>query len=586
MLLCGQAWGQYTTVKQVGAQWLPLRIEWNGGGIAGLDSSDLTCLVRKPSATTLTAFALTSAKFRDEGQGNYSIAVVCSTQGPCIVSLSDSNVTDTVKSGDVLAPYSAFQTGTNLPGDATGMTLCFTSGLNTGECFYIATHDTSAGANTDTIVLAEGTETYWHRPWGASDTIKAGDDFRIFRFNYGFVYSITDSAGAGGGADTADIRIMLATATVQRADSVGTCESLLYGGSSPTDTAAIRTMMLTATIQRADTTGVAETLLAGGSTGSDTTNIKASLATAHGAGSWLTATGFAVAGDAMTLTVAERRAVRDTAWTRSARTLTNWGPDSARAIDGDSTALHLVASTVFRDSLHDWTARDTIFAVTDTVIAVTDTADIRAMLLTARLQRVDTAAYVSTYSPVVGGSNAVRVNALLASDSTALEDVIVSAWTLDYGTERTYGVTSTGGYTTLALPTDSVAIMVQALGYTSAFDTIIVVGADTAAYYLSGVSIPTAPTPSRCVVWGDILGLEDEDSAEVVIYPLPSASPQYSDSALISLKKVRVYSDTLGRWTVDILRGAQIRIEISGTGFRGQGTVPNSVSANFRTFIQ
>lgn len=52
------------------------------------------------------------------------------------------------------------------------------------------------------------------------------------------------------------------------------------------------------------------------------TQVAADLATAHGAGSWATATGFAAAGDAMTLTLGERASVVAAVWGNAARTLT------------------------------------------------------------------------------------------------------------------------------------------------------------------------------------------------------------------------------------------------------------------------
>jgi len=570
MLFCGQAWGQYVTVKQTAKQWLPVRIEWNGGGIAGLDSSDLTCLVRRPSATSLTAFALTSTLWRDEGWGNYSISVICSVSGSAIVSLSDSNVTDSVKSGDVLAPYSAFQTGTNLPGDATGMSLCFTSGLNLGECFYIVTHDTSAGANTDTIVLAEGTETYWHRPWGASDTIKAGDDFKIFRFNFAYVYSVTDSAGAGGGADTADIRAM----------------------------------MLTATIQRADTTGVAETLLAGGSTGSDTTNIKAALATAHGAGSWLTATGFAVPGSAMSLTAGERDSLDNRQHAQAKKDtikhVTEIGDDDNIATKVWSSGTRTLTAFSLLTAFDIWTYATRTLTPTGNAQIAESTWTHSPRTLTAGSGSDTTAigtmldnrygindSTLRTQGVSALGANLLAILALSTADSTPIGGVLATVSDLAFSSAHTWAETNVSGLVRFSLAPDTIGLTAARPTYSTTTDTIIVTGPVTDTLWLAPPPVPIPTSPGRCTVWGDVYNLGTTPSNpryQVMAYVQPGEQPQYSDSAAVSTNKIIATADSTGRWSLELLQGVKIQIEIPVAGVRRVGTVPASTTANYMSF--
>lgn len=102
--------------------------------------------------------------------------------------------------------------------------------------------------------------------------------------------------------------------------------------------------------------------------------IDAVLSLAHGAGNWLTATGFAVAGDAMTLTTAERGSVADKILSRNI----NGGGDGTRTVEEalavlrNKSAISGGTLTVYDtdDATSLWTATVTSSASADPITGV------------------------------------------------------------------------------------------------------------------------------------------------------------------------------------------------------------------------
>ena len=588
MLLCGSAWGQTTLTKQTAPQFVFLKLTWNGLGMSPLQSDTARWQLwhHYPTDTVFNSGrlrTLTSSNWIGLGNGLIAFRDTFAVSGPHVITVRDSVILGIVGTGDATAPVTAFTVNSNLPCDVTGWSVRWRNGKNRGKVFYVCTHDTSAGASVDSIVICESAGTWGAAAWANADSVKTNDTLEFSRIEEAFVVSVMDSAGGGGGGtDTVNIKLALIPPL---ADSMRRIES----DSLPVK--FVGSTVIRDTLDewaKNDTIGFVTNAATGGIT---PTQVESVMAANHGSGSYLTATGFAVPGSAMTLTVAERQAVRDTNWTRPTRTLTNLNTDSVR--NSVLALANAISESVWWGDVGNgphWPcpgidqSNFMLHSIFDT--ACGDAALTHNAFRQIWITHADTVGVVSTYSPSVGGSNNVRVNVLLSTDSTAIEDAIITAWTLDYGTERTYGVTSTGGFTTLTLPTDSIALQVQAWGYTSWFDTISVTAADTVTAYITALAIPSPPSPARCVVWGDVQNIDTSAviSIEVSAQLRGGTLPQYLDSVLITGERVYAVVDSNGRWSIPLIKGAQIWLEIS-TGYRGQGTVPDSVSANYRSFL-
>lgn len=206
LILVGFAGAEITLVKRAAPVWVPIRLAWNGAGLVSLDSSDVTLFRQWPSAAALTEEALTSALWRDEGLGTYGFLCSLSTPGIAKFVVRDSVIKIVVATADNTAPFNAFACSTtvggNIPRDVTRWFIRWTSGRNAGEVYTVATHDTSAGANRDSLVLDEGAESWKGAGWSSVDSIKVGDAASLFRIEVAQVVSVTDSV-VGGGLDSA-----------------------------------------------------------------------------------------------------------------------------------------------------------------------------------------------------------------------------------------------------------------------------------------------------------------------------------------------------------------------------------------------
>ena len=233
MLFCGVAWSQISITKQAAPRWVFLKMEWNGLGMAPLvgDSAHWQAWHHYPTDTVFNSGrlrTLTSANWVGLSNGLVAFKDTFALAGPHVVTIRDSVILGIGVTGDATTPFTAFTVST-LPCDVTGWSARWRNGKNRGKVFYICAHDTSAGASADSLVICENAGSWGAAIWANADSIQANDTLELSRGEWAFVVNALDSS-AGGGADTAAIRAMMLTATIQRADTTGVAETLLAGG--------------------------------------------------------------------------------------------------------------------------------------------------------------------------------------------------------------------------------------------------------------------------------------------------------------------------------------------------------------------
>ena len=573
MLFCGVAWSQISITKQAAPRWVFLKMEWNGLGMAPLvgDSAHWQAWHHYPTDTVFNSGrlrTLTSANWVGLSNGLVAFKDTFALAGPHVVTIRDSVILGIGVTGDATTPFTAFTVST-LPCDVTGWSARWRNGKNRGKVFYICAHDTSAGASADSLVICENAGSWGAAIWANADSIQANDTLELSRGEWAFVVNALDSS-AGGGADTA----------------------------------AIRAMMLTATIQRADTTGVAETLLAGGSTGSDTTNIKAALATAHGAGSWLTATGFAVPGSAMSLTAGERDSLDNRQHAQAKKDtikhVTEIGDDDNIATKVWSSGTRTLTAFSLLTAFDIWTYATRTLTPTGNAQIAESTWTHSPRTLTAGSGSDTTAigtmldnrygindSTLRTQGVSALGANLLAILALSTADSTPIGGVLATVSDLAFSSAHTWAETNVSGLVRFSLAPDTIGLTAARPTYSTTTDTIIVTGPVTDTLWLAPPPVPIPTSPGRCTVWGDVYNLGTTPSNpryQVMAYVQPGEQPQYSDSAAVSTNKIIATADSTGRWSLELLQGVKIQIEIPVAGVRRVGTVPASTTANYMSF--
>jgi len=322
---------QEVVTKQTAPRWVFLRLDWNGLGMAPLvnDSAHWQAWHHYPTDTVFNSGrlrVLTSANWIGLSNGLVAFKDTFAVSGPHVITVRDSVILGIVGTGDATTPFAAFTVNSNLPCDVTGWSARWRNGKNRGKVFYICTHDTSAGASVDSLVVCEGTNTWGAAIWANADSIQANDTLELSRGEWAFVVSVLDSSG-GGGLDSATVQRIVNRAgdslstgawTVERVDSVGVCESVLTGGGAPDSSGYYVDMLHDSletgawTIERVDSVGTTESLLVGGG-GAPAAEIADTLDGRH-PGAWGPGGGGAWSLQVLTLAAADSDSVGGVTW--------------------------------------------------------------------------------------------------------------------------------------------------------------------------------------------------------------------------------------------------------------------------------
>jgi len=139
-----------------------------------------------------------------------------------------------------------------------------------------------------------------------------------------------------------------------------------------------------------------------------------------------------------------------------------------------------------------------------------------------------------------------------------------------------------GGYYLLWLPPAETALL-GALVYR--------ITAASALPVYAALSVDPQPlaflsSPLMCVVTGNIvqLGGAVADATQITFRAqrLPAQAPNQS---LISSKLLTTWSDALGNFSIALLRGATVHVEVPECGLRGQFVVPNLASQTLMALV-
>lgn len=86
-------------------------------------------------------------------------------------------------------------------------------------------------------------------------------------------------------------------------------------------------------------------------------------------------------------------------------------------------------------------------------------------------------------------------------------------------------------------------------------------------------------SPETCIVSGNTLDLTGQVMAGVKVVFLPMDAPMAYNNSVVNYNKIISYTDALGNFSVKLLRGVAIVVEISEAGLRAQFTVPDQSTA-------
>lgn len=93
-------------------------------------------------------------------------------------------------------------------------------------------------------------------------------------------------------------------------------------------------------------------------------------------------------------------------------------------------------------------------------------------------------------------------------------------------------------------------------------------------------------SPATCIVTGNVvqLGGAFTEPTEVIFKPMHLPS-QVAGTSLISAKAVQTWTDAVGNFSVTLLRGAVVMVDVADCGLKGQFLVPNAGSADLLTLV-
>lgn len=131
------------------------------------------------------------------------------------------------------------------------------------------------------------------------------------------------------------------------------------------------------------------------------------------------------------------------------------------------------------------------------------------------------------------------------------------------------------GHYSIALDGVTAALGILFLQISGAFDLI------EKEFEVIPTPINTIPDPSLCVISGNVLdigGNPGGKSNEIIFRPV--SFPKEQDGSLISADSVITFPDVQGNFSVSLIRGQEVTVQVSNTGLRVQFTVPDQETAN------
>lgn len=132
-----------------------------------------------------------------------------------------------------------------------------------------------------------------------------------------------------------------------------------------------------------------------------------------------------------------------------------------------------------------------------------------------------------------------------------------------------------GGYYTLTLPNTDI----DQLGELFLRFTGVSIDALEKEFFVEPASIAFLATTVGCIVSGNTLDLTGRLLAGKEVVFRPVDAPNAVAGSLISFERILTYTDALGNFSVNLLRGATAIVEIKDAGLRQQFDVPDQSTA-------
>lgn len=196
--------------------------------------------------------------------------------------------------------------------------------------------------------------------------------------------------------------------------------------------------------------------------------------------------------------------------------------------------------------------------------------------LASHLSTGSTGAALNSAAPV--GQRQIRIH---VQDGVAapIEGVHVSIYDSGNTAFKTRGTTDPNGNYDVNLDdaTYSVRLSLSLYGFASP-ETIVVTADGTKTITGTAFTAPTAADPGNCAVYGTIWDSEGNPMAGAQIDVYATTSPQFVDDITMGDRLGTTHTSAIGEFTIDLLKGAEVRFVVADAGIDYTRTVPNAAS--------
>lgn len=179
-----------------------------------------------------------------------------------------------------------------------------------------------------------------------------------------------------------------------------------------------------------------------------------------------------------------------------------------------------------------------------------------------------------TSAPVLGLTSAAFAFFTLrtATDTSLTLRVFPANSTIEVG----------GGYYIITIPLPETAATGLVAYQFSAASAVPVYG----AFYVEPAPVALTAAPQMCLLTGNVVEIGGYLTSPVMITCKTSSVPALvGGTSLLSTHRAVTWTDALGNFSISLLRGATVSIEILDCGIKGQFIVPAQQTASLPTLI-